>query len=91
MVLCLGQGSDLPRPQFGVATSRRTLPAAVARNRARRLMREAFRTQQHAIQPGARVVLVARRRIAEDGKLDKVARDLKTLCTRAGIWRGAPA
>ena len=85
MVLCLGPGSGLPRPQLGVATSRRTLATAVARNRARRLMREAFRTQQHRVLPGARLVLVARRRIAEDGALDTVSRDFLSLCERAGI------
>ena len=86
VVLCLGPDSGQPRPQLGITTSRRTLPAAVARNRARRLMREAFRTQQHALRPGARIILVARRRIAEDGGLENVSRDFRALCKRAGIW-----
>ena len=87
VVLCLGEGSDQPRPQLGITTSRRTLPTAVARNRARRLMREAFRTQQHTLAPGARVILVARRRIIEDGTLETVSRDFNILCQRAGILK----
>ena len=85
VVLHLGQGSDSPRPQLGISTSRRTLPTAVARNRARRLMREAFRTRQHTLLPGARIVLVARRRMMEDGTLETVSRDFNILCQRAGI------
>jgi len=85
MVLCLGQDSGQSRPQLGVATSRRTLPAAVARNRARRLLREAFRTCRHILRPGARIILVARRRIIEDGTLETVSRDFNLLCSRAGI------
>ena len=88
LVLCLGQGSnDLPRPQLGITTSRRTLPTAVARNRARRLMREAFRTRQHTLLPGARIILVARRRIMEDGTLETVSRDFNILCGCAGILK----
>ena len=85
MVLCLGPDSGLPQPQLGITTSRRTLSSAVARNRARRLMREAFRTQQHALRPGARIILVARHRIAEEGALENVSRDFFALCKRAGI------
>ncbi len=86
MILCLGPASRLPHAQLGIATSRKTLNTAVARNRARRLMREAFRTQQTQLPPGARLILVARRRIAEDGALDNVSRDFRMLCDRAGLW-----
>jgi len=88
VVLCLGRGADAPRPQLGISTSRRTLPTAVARNRARRLMREAFRTRQHTLLPGVRIILVARRRIMEDGTLETVSRDFHILCQRAGILSG---
>ena len=92
MVLCAGPASGLPHAQLGVAVSRRTLGAAVDRNRARRLLREAFRTRQHHLLPGARMILVARKRLAEDGCLATVSRDFRALCERAGIWvqAGAP-
>ena len=47
------------RPRLGVITSRRVGPAVV-RNRARRLMREIFRENQHALPRGIDVVIVMR-------------------------------
>ena len=86
VVLCLGPDAGLPHAQIGVVTSRRTLGTAVERNRARRLMREAFRTQQQKIRPGARIVLIARKNLAAGCGLAEVARDFKTLCVRAEVW-----
>ena len=88
MVLCLGPASGLPHAQLGITTSRRTLNSAVLRNRARRMMREAFRTQQQRVQDGARLILVARRRIVEDGSLENVSHDFRILCKRAKIFVG---
>lgn len=54
-----GQGTS----RLGVVTSRK-IGNAVARSRARRLMREVFRLHQHDIQQKADIVLVARQSIA---------------------------
>jgi ribonuclease P protein component len=49
-------------PKLGVITSRQVGPA-VARSRARRLLREAYRLHQHEFQSPVALVLVARRSI----------------------------
>jgi ribonuclease P protein component len=64
--------------RLGVITSKR-LGNAVTRNRARRLLREAFRRHQHDLTCPSDVVLVARSSIVDKGGLD-VERDyLKAL------------
>ena len=55
----IGQGT----PRLGVVTSRK-IGNAVARSRARRLLREAFRHHQHDIEKPVDIVLVARNSIA---------------------------
>lgn len=85
LILWVGPAGPAPHAQLGVVTSRHTLHTAVARNRARRLMREAFRLSQHRLKPGTRVVLVARKRMEQDGTTPNVARDFDILCRRAGI------
>ncbi|MGZ8939665.1 MAG: ribonuclease P protein component [Limisphaerales bacterium] len=54
-----GQGT----PRLGVVTSRK-IGNAVARSRARRLMREVFRRHQHNLEQPVDIVLVARNSIA---------------------------
>ena len=49
-------------PKLGVITSRRVGPS-VARSRARRLLRDAFRQHQHDLTQPATIVLVARKSI----------------------------
>jgi ribonuclease P protein component len=61
MVLCKAP-NGLPYSRFGFSVSRR-IGAAVVRNRARRLMREAVRLQYDLISPGWDVVLIARKGI----------------------------
>ena len=75
--------------RVGVVTSRRTLRTAVARNRARRLLRETFRLQRVHLRPDADVVLVARGRIA-DVRRPAVDDDFRAVCRKAGIWSETP-
>ena len=88
LVLWLRIAPDADR-RLGVVTSRRTLPAAVARNRARRLLREAFRLNRTHLRPDVDVLLLARGRI-EQVKRQDVEADFRTTCRRAGIWRESP-
>jgi ribonuclease P protein component len=50
-------------PRLGVVTSRK-IGNAVARSRARRLLREVFRRHQHDLKPAQDLVLIARNSIA---------------------------
>ena len=88
LVLWLRVAPDANR-RMGVVTSRRTLPSAVSRNRARRLLREAFRLNRSHLRPDVDVLLLARGRI-EQVKRQDVEADLRTTCRRAGIWRDGP-
>jgi ribonuclease P protein component len=54
---------DGTSPQLGVVTSKR-IGNAVARSRARRLLRESFRLHQHELSQPVELVLVARNSIA---------------------------
>ena len=72
--------------RVGVVTSRRALHTAVKRNRARRLMREAFRLNRHALRDGIDLVLVARARIVDVGA-QAVADDFLTICRKVGLCR----
>jgi ribonuclease P protein component len=76
--LCLAGGAET---RVGVVASRR-VGSAVARNRARRLLREAFRRNQHALRQPAAVVLVARASIAGKSYAD-VEQDYLTVKQRA--------
>jgi ribonuclease P protein component len=71
--------------RVGVITTRR-LGDAPVRSRARRLMREAFRTRQHGLAQPADVVLVARPSIVGRPFRD-VERDLVAALRKAGLWR----
>jgi ribonuclease P protein component len=76
---------EAARSRLGVVTSRR-LGNAVARNRARRLLRETFRLHQHNLAKPVDLVLVARPSIVGKG-LAAVERDFLTTLRKAGLLK----
>ncbi len=86
MVLWWCEGAD-GGGRVGTVASKRSLRRAVARNRARRLLREAYRLNRPDLESGVDIVLVARTRIA-DKACAEVAEEFRRLCRLAGIWRG---
>lgn len=72
------------RSRLGVITAT-SVGGAVVRNRARRLLREAFRLHQHALLP-VDLVLVARASIAGKTFAD-VERDFLTMLRKAGLLK----
>ncbi len=68
--------------KMGVIASRRYNTRAVARNRAKRLVREAFRLIQSRIKPSTWFVVIVRRRISE-AKCQDVRRELLTILGKA--------
>lgn len=76
-------------PRLGVVTSKK-IGGAVARTRARRLLRESFRQHQHEFSQPVELVLVARNSIA--GKsFGEVEKDFLTALARAGLRKTAAA
>lgn len=75
--------------RLGVITGRK-LGNAVARARARRLLREAFRLHQHDLAQPLDLVLVARASIVGK-KYTSVANDFRVALGRAGLLKVRPA
>ena len=73
--------------RVGTVASKRTFHDAVQRNRARRLLREAYRTARARLKSGVQLVLVGRRRILEASSRE-VAEAFERTCRKAGIWEG---
>jgi ribonuclease P protein component len=72
------------RARLGVIVSKKYNKKAVQRNRARRLMKEAYRLLRHGLTSPVWVVLVARKQIA-DRSLQDVQAELITALTKAGV------
>ena len=80
----------LPLPEgsvsrVGIITGRR-MGASVARSRARRLLREAFRLHQHDLARPVALVLIARRSIVEQNGT-AVAGNLWRILNQAGLLK----
>lgn len=86
VVAYVKRGSDAGR-KAGVVVSKRTFHDAVDRNRAKRLMREAFRLSRAHLPADVEMVLIARGGI-RGRKCADVMRDLEHLARRAGLWEG---
>ncbi len=76
--------NGLDKTCLGVVSAKRTFRLAVARSRARRLMREAFRLERPGLRAGYDLVLLGRRGLA-GLSCQEVRRDLLWLCRKAGL------
>jgi len=85
MSVWVAASSDADR-KVGVIVSKRTFRRAVDRNRAKRLMREAFRLSAPALATGVHLVLIARSGI-KDKKCAEVMKDFERIAKRAKVWK----
>jgi len=83
LAMWVTRGTDAGR-QAGVVVSKKTFRRAVDRNRAKRLLREAFRLSRHRLAPDVDVILIARAGIAGK-RCQEVMRDLEALYVRAKV------
>jgi ribonuclease P protein component len=84
MVLWIRKTDSTGGLRLGVIASKRTFRRAVDRNRAKRLVREAFRLLRGRYEGDADLVVIARRRIL-DAKCENVERELRWLFRKAGV------
>lgn len=81
-----GLPNSLEHCRIGLTVTRR-IGGAAQRNRAKRLLREAFRGQRHAMQPPMDLVVNARHPILEAG-LEQLEHELRRSFDRLGSrWR----
>ena len=83
LIVLVALPNQLEVTRFGVAAGK-SIGNAVRRNRAKRLMREAVRSQLELVAPGWDIMLIARRPMARSGVQD-VRDALASLLLRAGI------
>ncbi len=80
--------SSAGRVRFAVVVSKRLGPA-VARNRSKRILREAFRTFRTHLVPGADVV-VCPQQTQTTSSLHAAQEALKTVCQQAKLLKNSP-
>jgi ribonuclease P protein component len=85
MAVWVAASNDADR-KVGVIVSKRTFRRAVDRNRAKRLMREAFRLTAPSLVTGVHLVLVARPGIKDKSCAD-VMKDFERVAKRAKVWK----
>lgn len=83
VMIWFARGADAGR-KAGVVVSKRVFRRAVDRNRAKRLMREAFRLKRHMLGCDVDLIMVARKGIA-GRSCAEVALDLETVFRRSGL------
>lgn len=66
------------RPRLGIVASRK-VGTAVVRNRAKRLVREAFRTVRDLFAPGIDLVVIVRKPLEKELKRDDVAQEWRAV------------
>jgi ribonuclease P protein component len=76
LLLIYGVENGCDHPRLGVSVSRRKIRAAHARNRIKRLIREAFRLNKAELAPGIDLVVLPR---VATASYDAVAKSLVTL------------
>jgi len=76
--------------RLGVVASKRTFRRAVDRNRAKRLLREAFRLNRGRISADADLVIIARRQILK-AKCADAEREFMWLIKKAGFALSVPS
>mgnify|MGYP000111067487 CR=1 FL=1 len=86
MILWLREADDSSL-RLGVVASKK-VGNAVARNRAKRRIRELFRLNQHQLHGSSDLLFVARRSILE-ADWDQLQHEFKHLCRRAGVLEEA--
>jgi ribonuclease P protein component len=81
-----GEGASL---RFGVVTSKKVSNRAVDRNRARRVLRAAYRELRNELSGNVDVVVIARRWIL-NASHDEIVSELRRLCKKAGLLKTEP-
>ena len=83
MVTVVAAHNGRTHSRLGVVASRR-VGGAVRRNRAKRLMREAFRLNKHLVPANVDIIMIASPRLADDVVFADLAPEVKDIFRRIG-------